>query len=80
MPWQGTEAYRQLDNCLGQSNVEIFILCVYMSLWVCVCEWNVCGVQKSEQPDMMLGIELGSFGRGASSVTTEPSLQPSLAM
>lgn len=33
-----------------------------------------------EQPDMMLGIELGSFGRGASSVTTEPSLQPSLAM
>lgn len=61
MPWQGTEAYRQLDNCLGQSNVEIFILCVYMSLWVCVCEWNVCGVQKSALDPLELQAAVSSL-------------------
>lgn len=65
-------------------------MCVYVSVGLCLrveCLWSseeCIGPSRvtssCEQPDMMLGIELGSFGRGASSVTTEPSLQPSLAM
>lgn len=59
-----------------------------MSLWVCVRECNVCGVQKralgplvkssSGQPDVVLGTERGSFGRAVCTLTTEPSLQPSI--
>lgn len=61
-----------------------------MSLWVCVCACNVCGVQKralgplvkssSGQPDVVLETELGSFGRVVSTLTTEPSLEPSIEM